>query len=99
MRGTLIGDIVGSTLRNIPQESTNFQLLQPTSTFSDTSIMTMATADAIMNDRSYDSCIKEWVLRFPIGGYSEALKNWAYSNKEYYGFDNTRDGAVRNNFV
>lgn len=82
MKGAIIGDIIGSAYIENNQLTTDIQLFNPTSAFTDDTILTLATADAILNKKSYGSALKEWTQKFPMAGYNPAYLEWALSEKE-----------------
>lgn len=94
MKGAIIGDIIGSAFITTNTSNTDFQLFQSTSAYTDDTILTLATADAILNHKDYEKTLKEWVRLFPKAGYRPQFLSWALS-------DNTKpylskgDGAAR----
>jgi len=95
MRGAIVGDIIGSAFINSPQPSTHFQLLKPVSAYTDDTILTIATADAIIKKVSYSDSIKEWTRRYPKAGYHSNFLEWALSNNPAKAYVSNGDGAAR----
>ena len=96
MIGAIIGDIVGSPYElNTVLEVDNpawEPLFHPTlSKFTDDTVLTMATADAILTlfddtkllpSNAFKNKYKEWALRYPNRGYGGTFWAWANSNLE-----------------
>ncbi len=95
MRGSIIGDIIGSTYLDSPQETPGFQLLKPFSAYTDDTVLLLATADAICNRIPYDVALRNWVRKFPKAGYNDEFLDWALSNKPCNEYDSEGDGAAR----
>ncbi len=95
MRGAIIGDIIGSAFIESPQATTNFQLLKPFSAYTDDTILTLATADAILKNVSYADAIRIWTQKFPKAGYRPAFLEWALSNNPEVKYKSCGDGAAR----
>lgn len=79
MIGAIVGDIVGSpyefTMR--PMKSKEFELFGPRSAPTDDSILTIATADALLGDRDFARAYRAYYRRFPEAGYGTGFINWA----------------------
>ncbi len=94
MKGAIIGDIIGSTFKNIDFEDTDFQLFKPDSAYTDDTILTIATADSILNNKDYEQTLKEWVRSFPKAGYRPKFLEWALSDHSTP-YISKGDGAAR----
>ncbi|TLX77714.1 hypothetical protein E9993_03460 [Labilibacter sediminis] len=94
MKGAIIGDIIGSAFINDNRSSTDFQLFKPISSFTDDTVLTFATAEAVSSDISFEESLKSWVKKYPYAGYKHAFKDWAVSETKeaYY---SSGDGAAR----
>jgi len=79
MRGAIIGDIIGSAFNSGNTPDPDFQLFRPTSAYTDDTVLTLATADAILNNVNYEQSLKEWVRAFPTAGYRPQFLEWALS--------------------
>ena len=94
MRGAIIGDIIGSAFENNQPDAQDFQLLKPLSAYTDNTITTLSTADAILHNKAYGDTLKDWVQRYPKAGYRPRFLEWALSeNKATYVSEG--DGAAR----
>lgn len=94
MKGAIIGDIIGSAYINKPIKANDFQLLLPESAYTDDTILTISTADALLNKHSFASSLRKWVREFPTAGYREEFINWVMSEKENV-YMSQGDGAAR----
>lgn len=63
MIGAIIGDIVGSRFEFSSFKSKDFELFTSDCDFTDDTILTVATADAILNGRSYKDAYLDWGLK------------------------------------
>jgi ADP-ribosylglycohydrolase len=80
MLGTIIGDIVGSVYEGAKAGSIHFKLFQKASTFTDDTVMTLATADAILQAMPYPETYKFYGRAFPNRGYGGRFKGWLASD-------------------
>ncbi len=77
MIGALAGDIIGSVYEWHNIKTTEFNLFSPNCTFTDDSVLTIALADAILNNADYGEKMKEYYNRYPFAGYGSNFANWA----------------------
>jgi ADP-ribosylglycohydrolase len=94
MKGAIIGDIIGSAFRINNSQDTNFQLFKPSSAYTDDTILTLSTADAILHNKNYEKTLKEWVKAFPKAGYRPQFLEWALS-EDSAPYISKGDGAAR----
>lgn len=87
MLGCIIGDIIGSRFegaKSTPKRK-NFSLFHKHTRFTDDSVLSIATADAILFDRNYMDVYREYFTSYPHAGYGGSFKKWAISkSKEPY---------------
>ncbi len=76
MIGAIIGDIVGSVYEHGGFKTTEFPLFQPQSRFTDDSVLTVATAHAILSGEPYASAYRNWGRRYPNAGYGGTFRGW-----------------------
>ena len=78
MIGAIIGDIVGSVHEHArPRtKTTDFPLFTADSRFTDDTVLTIATADALLSDGDHARAYREWGNRYPDAGYGKAFKRW-----------------------
>jgi ADP-ribosylglycohydrolase len=88
--GAIIGDVIGSIYENENTKNVDFALFSRFSRFTDDSVLTVATADALLNHEShpiqfiesarqrglYARKYKEYGRRFPHAGYGEMFNDW-----------------------
>ncbi|MBK3517243.1 ADP-ribosylglycohydrolase family protein [Carboxylicivirga marina] len=95
MRGAIIGDIIGSAFIDSPQPSLKFQLLKPFSAYTDDTVLTISTADAILSGKPYCNKLRQWTQHYPKAGYQPAFLEWALSNNPNEIYKSKGDGAAR----
>lgn len=76
MKGAIIGDIIGSVYEHDPIKHENFQLFSAYSRFTDDTVLTIATADALLNQKDYGTAYKFWGRKYPHAGYGGLFKDW-----------------------
>jgi ADP-ribosylglycohydrolase len=74
--GTICGDVLGSIFERVNEKSIDIELFNDNSSFTDDTILTVAIADAILNDVSYESKIIEYGKKYPKRGYGGSFKKW-----------------------
>jgi ADP-ribosylglycohydrolase len=80
MIGAIAGDIIGSVYEYRNIKTTKFPLFDPNCFFTDDSVLTIALVDAILNQRSYETTMKEYYARYPDAGYGGFFHQWAQSH-------------------
>ena len=88
--GAIAGDIIGSVYEFHPIKTKEFPLFRKRSTFTDDTIMTLAVAKWLLNDKnSKEELVKQLQYfgnKYPYGGYGRMFKNWLHTeNPEPYG--------------
>ena len=80
MLGAIIGDIVGSRFEFGPTPEKDFELFTDECSYTDDTICTVAIADAILNERSYEEALLDWCHRYPepMGGYGNMFYDWLH---------------------
>lgn len=76
MIGAIAGDIVGSRFEHHVHKSTDFELFHPSCRFTDDTVLTIATADAMLSDRDFGAAYRIWGNRFPSAGYGGRFRRW-----------------------
>ena len=78
--GAIAGDIIGSTYEFHPIKTKEFSLFNKRSTFTDDTIMTLAVAKWLLNDKnSKDELVRQLQYfgnKYPNGGYGRMFKKW-----------------------
>jgi len=93
MLGAILGDIIGSRFEfsNLRKgKSEEFDLFTKECYFTDDTVMTIATADAILNNKDFTKTYQEWGRKYPDRGYGEMFYSWLFENnpKPYNSFGN-----------
>ncbi|NLP45235.1 MAG: ADP-ribosylglycohydrolase family protein [Peptococcaceae bacterium] len=90
MYGAVIGDVVGSVYEFAPVKTKDFDLIRPDSRFTDDTVLTIATIDALLKGKSYATVYKEWYKKYPQAGYGASFCKWAQAegNAPYYSWGN-----------
>ena len=76
MKGAILGDIIGSRLERSGAKAYDFDLFTTECRFTDDTVLTIAVADAILNQLDYGDTIKDYALRYPKAGYGGTFKKW-----------------------
>ncbi|MDO5115948.1 MAG: ADP-ribosylglycohydrolase family protein [Synergistaceae bacterium] len=95
MLGALIGDIVGSVFERNPHKSKDFDFISEQSRFTDDSILTVATADALLHDYAYMPVFKYWGRSYPNAGYGQKFRRWCVSDGDEIGESYGNGSAMR----
>ena len=96
MRGSIIGDIIGSTHEFATKvDSKEFELFPYGSTFTDDTVLTIAVYDSLKNNISLEQSFMKWIEKYPNRGYGSMFFNWILSKKkEPYGSTFTDDTVL-----
>lgn len=86
MLGSIFGDIVGSVYEKpLHKAAEDFELFHPHAKFTDDTVLTLATADALLNSFDFQEAYLKWGRKFPLAGYSKGFMEWlASSNPRPY---------------
>ncbi|MDR2772525.1 MAG: ADP-ribosylglycohydrolase family protein [Elusimicrobiota bacterium] len=82
MLGAVAGDIVGSVFEWANVKTTDFDLFSPKSDFTDDSVLTMATMDALLNQHDYAKAYRLFCRKYPHRGYGGGFGRWAYADTQ-----------------
>ena len=74
--GGIIGDYVGRPFEVHNINHTDFPLFSEHCDFTDDTILTMATAAALIGERDYGQAYFEWASRYPHHGYGPRFQQW-----------------------
>ncbi len=80
MIGSVIGDIIGSVYEHKNIKTTSFPLFSHGSTFTDDTVLTIAIADSLLNNRSYIETLKKYGRKYPYAGYGVSFYHWIFSD-------------------
>lgn len=86
MLGAIAGDIIGSVYENMPIKRVDFSpLFHVQSVPTDDTVLTVATAHALLTDRDYASAYRTFGRKYPHAGYGDSFLKWLGKNdKEPY---------------
>jgi ADP-ribosylglycohydrolase len=93
MIGAITGDIIGSVYEWNNIKTTEFELFSPRCFFTDDSVLTVALADAILNNRNYADVMREYYCRYPKAGYGGMFHQWA-KNSNAQAYNSWGNGAA-----
>jgi len=81
MYGAILGDIVGSVWekKTVPFNVTFFN---KKARFTDDTVLTIATMDALINDKPYHEVYKNYYEKYPGRGYGRGFSDWAISKSK-----------------
>lgn len=90
MIGAIIGDIVGSVHERVHLKRMDFPLFVQNSRFTDDTVMTLAVAEAIMNQEPFAPVLHRWGRKYPDRGYGKMFRKWLKSDdlKAYNSYGN-----------
>jgi len=80
MIGAIAGDIIGSIYEWNNIKTKDFNLFSADCFFTDDSILTIALAEAILNDADYAQLLRQYYQRYPDAGYGGMYRRWAASD-------------------
>lgn len=80
MLGSIIGDIVGSVYERKRIKRTDFPFFQNACTFTDDTVMTAASAKAILYGLDYAAVYRDFGRRYPQCGYGSRFRLWLMSD-------------------
>jgi ADP-ribosylglycohydrolase len=83
--GAIAGDIIGSVYEWHNVKIVSFDLYRHKSTFTDDSVLTLATMDALLSQRNYADSYQLFGRNYPHRGYGGIFSSWIHSeNPEPY---------------
>ena len=74
--GALGGDVIGSRFEWHNLKSKDFELFNGYSKFTDDTVLTVATADALLHHIDYTQAYQIWGNRYPHAGYGGKFRRW-----------------------
>ena len=80
LHGALGGDIIGSRFEWHNLKSKDFELFNCRSKFTDDTVMTIATADALLHRIDFAEAYRTWGARYPHAGYGGRFRRWLNSD-------------------
>ncbi len=79
MIGAVSGDIIGSVYEWNNIKTTEFLILSDDLFFTDDTVLTIATADCILNKKDFASTYRNYCMKYPGRGYGGSFIKWAES--------------------
>jgi ADP-ribosylglycohydrolase len=76
MIGAIAGDIIGSVYETHPIKTTVFPLFAAHARFTDDTVLTVATAQAVLDRTPYDQVYRALARAYPQSGYGAAFSRW-----------------------
>lgn len=80
MIGVIAGDVIGSVHEHGMGKSTDFPLFDPLCRFTDDTVLTVATAHAILTGMPYDVAYRDFGRRYPNAGYGGSFYDWLFAD-------------------
>ncbi len=78
--GAIAGDVIGSIYESRNDKTTDFPLYSVNCHFTDDTVLTIAVADCILNEKDFAQTIWEYGNAYPHSGYGKMFKNWLASD-------------------
>ncbi|MBE0418230.1 MAG: ADP-ribosylglycohydrolase family protein [Coriobacteriia bacterium] len=76
MLGAIAGDVIGSVHEHAGRKDCDFELFVSGSRFTDDTVLTVATAEAILSGSDYAASYHDYGNRYPHAGYGGAFRRW-----------------------
>lgn len=93
MIGTIIGDFCGSRWeKKKPPLTKEFDLVHPSCSFTDDTVLTMSVADSLLNKVKFEVNYKNYYRKYPNAGYGSNFKKWV--NKKDAVINSIGNGAA-----
>jgi ADP-ribosylglycohydrolase len=80
MWGAIIGDVVGSLFERFNHKSKDFELFHALSHYTDDTVMTIATMDALLKEIPFEVAYKKWYRKYPKAGFGQRFREWSKSD-------------------
>ena len=94
--GALGGDLIGSFYEEYGRcvDSLDFPLFKNGCRLTDDSILTLATADKLLNGNDYVMSYRKWAQRYPNSGFSHPFKKWFMAAKPQLPYRADCNGSI-----
>ncbi len=79
--GSVIGDIIGSSYEWKRTKNYNFEIFTPQAKFTDDTVLTIAIANAILNDESYTNNLIKFTNTYQNCNYGPGYLDWVKTQK------------------
>ncbi len=90
MLGAITGDIFAAAYEFDPDKHENVDLFERHRFFTDDTVLTIATADALMTDGDYTKAYRKWGRRYPDCSWGARFHDWLFGDdpRPYNSFGN-----------
>ena len=82
--GAILGDIAGSKYEMTPSKETIYDLFDEHSRFTDDTVMSIATMDAMHHKKNFEKFYIEYGKKYPDVGYGSAFRAWIFADEQLY---------------
>ncbi len=88
--GAVVGDVIGSVFERNNIKTTNFDLFNSKCDYTDDTVLTIAVAECILNNKNFAKTIWEYGRNYRGRGYGGSFRNWLQQDnlKPYGSFGN-----------
>ena len=76
MWGAIIGDVIGSLFEKFNHKSKDFEMFHALSHYTDDTVMTIATMDALLKEIPFEVAYKAWYRKYPKAGFAQRFREW-----------------------
>ncbi len=83
MWGAIIGDVIGSLFEKFNHKSKDFELFHTLSHYTDDTVMTIATMDALLQNIPFETAYKMWYRKYPKAGFGQRFREWAKTDSDF----------------
>jgi ADP-ribosylglycohydrolase len=80
MLGAIAGDVIGSAYEANAVKTTDFEMFPPGARFTDDTVLTVATAAALLGDGDYAAAYRRYGRAYPNAGYGGSFYRWLFSD-------------------
>ena len=81
MVGVIAGDVIGSVHEHALTKSTDFARFDPRCRFTDDTVLTVATAYAILSGTPYETAYRDFGREHPHAGYGGSFYGWLFADE------------------
>ncbi len=81
MLGAIAGDMIGSVYEANPCRDPDFPLFSEGSRFTDDTVLTIATAEALLEEQDYAALYRRYGRAYPRAGYGGSFIHWVFDAK------------------
>ncbi len=93
MLGALLGDMVGSRFEWHNYQAKDFELCHAACRATDDSVLTIATAQALLDQVPFGEAYRCWYRRYPHAGYGGSFAAWA-AGDSFKGYNSFGNGSA-----